>query len=293
MTNEANLGGMEIMSGIRIAPEPIKLVGMTEPTMSPQEVERQAEAAAGMLVDVPAEQYITCIDERPREGNLEGETTIEARGSVIGGIVYASYISVALGVHLNSPLSARERLIADQRTVNQAGVPSGGHLHCAANASFGPIVDYIAEDHPEVVRYAQANLGEDYDQSAMDEVVHNMKLVSEAKIYEDWNETILVDALGDEAGKAIEVLVDVPHKARTFIRNGRAGKTIDQTTLYEKTGEYSFVHDEAYAERIEHSLATGLNAAWMAVVARHTREAVLAAVVNALPNQELHQINLV
>lgn len=110
--------------------------------------------------------------------------------------------------------------------------------------------------------------------------------------YDDWDESVLERVLGDEAGYAIEVLQPVPHEGVTFVRNKVKGKTVHQNALHDAAGADSFVQYDPYADEIENALADGPQAAWKQKVARHAREALIAAIAPALPNPELDQFNL-
>lgn len=140
--------------------------------------------------------------------------------------------------------------------------------------------------------YAKQNM-ENYDQTLMDEVIDFARQASDSKIFKDWDgEGTLVSVLGDDSELAIERLADVPHEARTLIRNKRAGITVDQNTLHKLTGgQDSFVHDDAYAEVIELTLSH--ESMESKRVMEHAREALMVGVALAVPNKEIHQIDLI
>ena len=90
-------------------------------------------------------------------------------------------------------------------------------------------------------------------------------------------------------------LADVPHEAATLVRNEIPNTTVDQTELYHRSvvGKGSFIHDDPYADAIEHVIASGADAARKKLEAEHAREAILAAVAAAVPNKEIYEAELV
>lgn len=277
---------------IRIHESPVKLTG--EITMSPRDLLAQAEAAKACLRTVDYHQdYGTCGDERERIGTRSGETVIEPHPSVFGGPdIYAMYMNTLTGAFTDDSSSPDEQLSTSIRGLRDGGIPSGGHEHCAASGKFGKILSNIANNRDAVHAYARQNM-EFYDHEVMDQVISYAEQASASGIYDGWDgEKALIEALGKHSGQAIERLADVPHEAKTLIRNKRAGLTVDQTSLHEMTdGDDSFVHDDAYAEVIELALSSGF--AESKRMMEHAREALMVGVALAVPNKEIHQIDLI
>ncbi len=279
--------------GATVLERPIKLVG--NQTIGLQEIEEQAEAARECLREYDDNTRGTCIDERPRVGLLDGSKNVEARPSATGGPnIYALYLAELIGYFDGDEEGGdgEERLATVTDLINEFGIPSGGHGHCAANASFGVVIGNISMLRDEINAQVQLNMGDSYNMGAAEVIFDNATKTHQSGRYSNWSEDSLARVLGDEAGQAIEQLEDVPHLGKTFIRERVPGKTVDQTTLHEKTGEYSFVHTEDYAERIENAISSGPDAVRMTELSRHAREIVLAAIAMAVPNQELHGIIL-
>lgn len=274
---------------------PIKTNG--EFLADPALITEQAEAARDSLVDV---DYFavpgTCSDERAREGILSGEPLVEARPSVLGGpTVYGLAVAELTGFFGEAETAGEARLATVAQRLEDVGILNGGHIKCAANAGFESWMRIMAE-HPElVVPYVEKEMGTRFDPITMAEVVHYAGDVVASGRYGGWSEEVLPRVLGDKSGSAIEKLRDVPHDGMTLVRQKVDGKTVDQTTLYERSvlGRGSFVFDDPYADLVEHAMTTGPDAARKKVVAEHAREAIIAAIAVALPNPELYQITLI
>ncbi len=276
---------------IDVRKEPLKATNGV--TMSVEELESQGEAVSEALRDVNPESPGTCIDERRREGYHGGEEGHEARFSAPGGPnIYGLYMAELTGYFAGRELAAKQRLGEITEIINDAGIVSGGHKGCAANAGFNVVLGLIAGDNAEAgQRYAREQLDEDFNEQAYAKVIENAKASVNAGVYDEWAEDNLMEELGKEADKGIEILGG-QHEGRTFARVSVIDKTVDQTELHNATGEDTFVSDEAYEERIEGVISSGPDAEWRQKVARHAREALLAALFPALPNNELHQINI-
>lgn len=276
---------------IAIMPDPIKLIG--EQTMSVVDVNKLADVARECLEDYDDNTRGTCIDERPRVGLLDGTPNVEARPSSVGGPnIYALYLAELIGYFGNDEDDGEAHLSSVTELINSSEIPSGGHAHCKANGSFGDVIEVIASQRELIDEKVRASMGDEYDPDAVDEIYNNATRTYESGRYSNWNEDVLAKVLGDEAGQAIEVLADIPHLGKTFIRESVPGKTVDQTKLHERTSEYSFVHTENYAERIENAIASGPDAEHMTELARHAREILLVAISIAVPNEELHGISI-
>ena len=282
------------MAAIHIHNTPIKLTG--ESRVQPEVVVEQAEAARRCLVRVDYSCVCgTCAEDRERVGLMSGETEVEPRPSNFGGPViqglYVSELSGRFGI--DSPLTGKERLAAIDVAFSESGrVKSGGHVNCAANADFDKVVGNILNLKAEIETYASVQLGDKYDQSAMDEVYYWADNASISRRYADWDQSALVEVLGDGAGNGIEIVADVNHDAETLIRTNIKNGTVGQTEIYALTGKRSFVQDDAYSEVIENVLATGTDPNRMKRVMEHAREAVIVSVSQLLPNPELHQISI-
>lgn len=285
-----------MMVKIDVVPQAIKATG--EITMMPEQVEAQAEAARRNLVAVADDARGTCLDERERLGTraYAYADQAEPRPSVAGGPdIYGLYVAEFSGYFGDSGGDVETNLSQVKNDINRKRIKSGGHDHCAANASFGPIVSIIANpDNALALKsYAKANQGDSYDEAIADEVLGFAIATDKSGRYADHEEATLGKVYGDEAGEAIETLADVPHEGRTIIRQSKRGYTVDQTALHNATGgEDSFVFDDWYADDIENALASGPEAARMKKRMRTAREFLIAAVAQAVPNKELHQINL-
>lgn len=279
---------------IAIMPKPLKLIG--EQSLLAVDIQRQADAAQECLEPYSDDTRGTCVDERDRVGLLDGSPIVEARPSSIGGPnIYALYLAELIGYfgndeNVENENEGEERLVSVTDLINESGIPSGGHGHCTANASFGTVIETIASQWALIDEKVRSSMGDRYKPEAANEIYNNTTKTHESGRYSNWSEDVLVRVLGDEAGQAIEELADVPHLGKTFIRESVPGKTVDQTKLHQKTGEYSFVHTENYAERIENAIASGPDAEYMTELARHTREILLVAISMAVPNEELHGI---
>ena len=190
-----------MMARITITSEPIKTIG--DVTVSPGEVEKQALRARDCLVAVDyANTHGTCGDERERVGLASGEATVKPRPSTFGGPnIYALYVAELSGFFNEEASSGEERLRQITTVLNATGIKSGGHKRCAANAGFGNIVSSIADpaNQPAIEAYAQKELGDDYNQGAMNEVIAWASEVKNSRRYDNWDESVLERVLGDEA----------------------------------------------------------------------------------------------
>ncbi len=291
MSNTIDSDPMEVIT--KVYESPIKATG--EVTMSSENLEVQAAYLRGSMVEIDYDTVRgTCGDERYRVGLRTGEEIVEARPSVFGGHnIYGLYVSELASMFAGSEASPNESLDQVTRDLNRNKVASGGHEHCAAAAGFGVVLANIVENADLVRAYTQANKS-DYDADLTNEVLENAARIVTSKKYEGWDgESALIEVLGDEAGEAIERLADVPHTGRTLARNKRSGVTIDQTQVHQNSdGEDSFEWDDPYADRIENAAAAGPDAARIKRVMEHAREAVLVGVALAVPNPELHQIDV-
>ena len=268
-------------------------------SLSPEQLVEQADFARSSMVVVSEDAPGTCIDERPRLGTREEHGKIEARPSVPGGpVVYGQYVAELSGYFSDSSSQDAEEsmsIIADD--LESKGIVLGGHDDCRANGGMGDVISFIA-DNPEAVKaYAERNMGDEYNEDLANESISYAIKVTESGKYDDHQEETLAHVLGDKSSNAIEKL-EGEHEGRTVVRNKVRNTTVDQTKLHKLTeerlgeAEDSFVMDDWYAHDIENALATGPNAAHQKKVMAHARELVLAALAGAVPNPELHQINL-
>lgn len=277
--------------------DPLKTAGEKIPDQLLGE-QAAAAAAPGVLVEVNYKaQPGTCSDERPRVGLLSGEARVEPRPSTYGGPnVYLLAVAELTGFFAPEDKStgeARLRRITDLLEV--AGFQSGGHRKCAANAGFGVWMRLMTENGESIRESVRSQLGDRYSPDAMSEVLEYAEAVVASGRYDDWNEDILQRVLGDKAGDAIEVLVDEPHGGKSEIRNNIPNTTVDQTPLAARSvvGKGSYVVDNPYAAALEQVVASGADAEQKLVVARHAREAIIAAIHMALPSTEIRQINFI
>jgi hypothetical protein len=279
---------------VKIHDEPIKNTN-NELTITKDELSKQADFLRESMTAVDYGTVRgTCGDERFRVGLKSGEEKVEARPSVFGGPnIYGLYIMELAGMFKGSTASPDERLRQTTRDLNRNKIASGGHEHCAAAAGFAAVIENGESNAALVKAYAKENMS-NYDESLMNEVLDNASRLVEEMTYEGWDgEAALLRVLGNEANEAIERLADMPHKGRTLARQKRPGYTIDQTRVHELSdGEDSFDHDDPYADRIENALAAGPKASRVKQLMEHAREFVLVGVALAVPNPELHQIDI-
>ncbi|MEO8784906.1 MAG: hypothetical protein ABI221_01040, partial [Candidatus Saccharimonadales bacterium] len=238
----------------------------------------------------------TCGDERERVGLLSGEPTVEVRPSVWGGPnIYGLYMAELAGFFdIDDKSTGRQRLQIVTDVLNAAKIPSGGHTGCAANGSLPAVMGLVANEFTKWSAAAQTELGVQYDQTDVYQITHQAQQAIESKRYQDWQEDILFGVLGEEAATAIEVLQpSAVHDGRSVLRIETPGKTVGQTQLSQATnGERSFVQTEWYCQQIEDALVAASSNAQIGLVMRHAREALLWAVEQAVPNNELHHIAL-
>ncbi|HEX8182222.1 MAG TPA: hypothetical protein VF575_01315 [Candidatus Saccharimonadales bacterium] len=276
----------ETVVHVDVIPIPVK--GRERDEMPFAQIEAQAEINRSNLVEVDYHSVpSTCSDERPHEN--------EARPSVFGGSdVYALAIGELTGQFAGSKLAAKERLIVSKQTINDAKLLSGGHVNCAAATSFEVWMTSIHEQPENIIPYVRQEIGDDYDDDMMQEVIANAARATDNGTYADFSEETLRDVLGDEAELAIERVGNVPHEGVTLAKNKVNGKTIDQTAVYEQSvaGRGTFDFDEAYAQKIEDAVTSGPEAVRLQKLAHHAREAVIAAISGAVPNDLIYQITI-
>lgn len=276
---------------LKVLSAPIKNAGQSGADSSL--VVRQSELTAQCLGYVDyASARGTCCDERRRTGLLSGKITVEMRPSIFGGPdIYGLAIGELTGIFQEENASGENRLRAAKRLLNDAGICSGGHVKCAANAMFNTWMTTIKEQPDTVKSYAKQELGIHYDQTIMDEVVRNAGTCTGSGMYTSWDEDVLVRVLGNEAGEAMEVLADVPHEGYVVVRNKVPNSTIDQTALYDLSvlGRGTFDVDDDYAELIENIIISGGDNEHLTKLARHAREAIIAAIAGAVPNPLLYE----
>lgn len=278
---------------IAIHEQPIKTNGAE--VVALQQLENQAHQAIASLVPVDYETARgTCSDERFRKQLRNGQPT-EPRPAVFGGPdIYGLAIAELTGYfEAENQESDVERAETVKRQLNRSGVKSGGHDGCAANALFAGWMELIATKS-ELAEYAQSQLGDRYDASLAQEVVDYASSLVQSGRYAAWKESNLADVYGEEAAEAIEQLGPVNHEAVTLVRNKINGTTVDQTELYSRSqvGKGSFIFDDSYADKLEHILSSGPDAVRTKLLAEHAREFIIAALVVAVPNEELYQIDL-
>jgi hypothetical protein len=273
---------------IHIDQKPAKLIG--HPTMTDAQVQQQFSYAVQALVPVADNTPGTCGDERVRAGLLNGQTTVQARPSAWGGPnIQGLFMAELSGFFGDSELLSKERLMQITKLLNKSGIVSGGHKGCAANSSFKAVLKIIAKEGINWKRAAQAFLKADYQTAAADQVEAWANKAVNSGRYDDWDESILVDVLGKEAGQAIEILKDGPHTARTIVRVQLRGMTVSQNKLHELSGGVdSFVQDDPYCAKIESALLEASGQSERAIIMKHAREALLYAILKAVPNPELH-----
>ncbi len=278
----------------QVLEQPIKLVG--DQTAELTLVQQQADVAKECVrtVDYYAVRG-TCMDERKRVGLLNGSSEVEVRPSVPGGPnVYALAVAELAGFDFEPAASGAERLGSITEKLRAAGIRSGGHAKCAANAAFNGWLGIMASNPETIKAYGQQELAERYDENIMQGVIDQAQMLVESDRYAAWNEQVLVDVLGDEAGDAIEVLADVPHEGVVVERNRVPNTTIDQNELYDRSiiGRGSFNIDDDYALAIERAIFGDSADESQMLLAAHIREAVTAAVAGAVPNTELYEDRL-
>lgn len=253
----------------------------------------EAEAARQALVPVDYyKSFGTCSDERERIGLFSGESRVEPRPSIFGGPnVFSLAVSELIGCFSRSDETGKEKLARATRALNKKGLKSGGHLGCAANEKFGAWMALIDEYQDLIRQAARRELGEGYDEAAMQAIVRRARTVKKSGCYKEWDGQELLGVLGDEANQAIEVLEDVDHEAGILVRQGVTNMTIDQTSLHAGSKRYSFAFDDPYAALIEQAVveAAGMGSRGMHL-ARHAREVIIAAVVLAVPNSRLYEV---
>jgi hypothetical protein len=277
-----------------ISEQAAKLGG--EPTLSHADLERQANFAVEQLETVASDVRGTCGDERLRVDPITGQPILIAKPSAWGGPnIYALNMAELTGFFGDQKkLSGQDRLKIVTDVINQAGIPSGGHSGCAANGSFPTIMELMASQFTHWGQATHHELGHDYDQGAVYAVTHHAHEAVKSGRYKGWGESILADVLGDEAHQAIETLQpNSQHDARTVLRISVPGHTVGQTKLSQASGgQRSFVQTEWYCQKIENALAAASSDPQAGQIMRHAREALLWAVEQAVPNQELHHIAL-
>lgn len=260
------------------------------------ELEHQAESARQCTVAVDYHKVRgTCSDERERIGLLSGERTIADRPSVWGGPnIYALYMAELTGFFGNSESTGQERLQRVTAIINGAGIPSGGHKGCAANGGVNAVLNYIGDEKNFVAigLAAKTKLGNAYDATILQQVTAFARAAQTSKHYENWDESVLENTLGDEAGQALEILANVPHDAADRIWNEIDGYTVSQNKLYRTAHKRSFVFDDPYAVMIENVFAgrpDNLNAQ---TLLRHACMALDRAIIEAVPNRQISDITL-
>jgi len=284
-----------MMAQIAVVERPLKVNGDTQVTS--EQLDTQAHHARDCLEMVNYDEVRgTCPDERPRVGLLNGEPTVETRPSAFGGPnIYGLYMAEMSGYFGTSDGTGEERLRLVTQQINRNGVKSGGHKDCKANAGVPDVFTLIADpaNRAAFESYARQEIGEDYDQTASDEAINYAHVTVASSRYAGWDESVLETVLADEAGDAIQVLAAVPHTGKSVVKVKSGNATVPQTKLHEQSGgEDSFILTDPYMDRIENALASGPEAARRKVIMRHARELLNAAIYAALPNQELHQINI-
>jgi hypothetical protein len=275
--------------------QPVKTSGAE--IVTSELLQAQAQLVADCLVPIQYQAvHGTCMDERGRLRLLNGQPT-EVRPSAPGGPnIYALGVAELIGLFDNRiDLSAEERLSDIGERLRSGNIKGGGHDDCKASAAFQAWMAIIADQGDELKESVKKELGERYSGTAASFVVSQARDVVKAGRYSSWQEYLLPQTLGDDAGQAMEVTDSVPHEGQTFVRNKVDQSTIDQTRLYHKSvfGQGSFDVDDAYLDDIEHILTSGPDAAMKKLQAEHAREFIVAALMVALPNRELYQIDVV
>ena len=291
----------EFMRGMDIDPMMIQTSILEAPikgarTLTDEQLQSQADIARQHTVEVDYHAVRgTCGDERERVGLADGSDIVEPRPSAFGGPnIYGLYMAELTGYFGDQQTSGEERLEHVTRLINSADIKSGGHQKCAANAGFATVLAKIGEAPTAFRDYAKQNMGDAYNDNAMSLVFSYAQKAAESGAYVEWDETVLprvLEKVGDNPGEAIEVLADVPHEGLSLVRSDANNKTVDQTAVHHAGNGDSFVNDEQYCALIEAAVASGSNAVEASTLARHAREALLAAIAGAVPNEEINQIN--
>lgn len=264
--------------------------------VAPDLLQEQAQQIVACLVLADYEALRgTCMDERGRL-RLRNGLPPENRPSAPGGPnVYALGVAELIGFFDHSPdLAAEERLDAVNQTLKGGKIRGGGHDDCKANAAFSAWMGIIGDGGEELKDSVKRRLGDAYNEEAADYVIGKARALTQSGRYDGWNEGILGKHFGDRAGEAIEITDSAPHAGKTFVRNGVPDTTVDQTRVYGMSvvGKGSFIIDDPYLDKIEHVLTSGPDAELKKLQAEHAREFIIAALVTALPNEELYEIDI-
>lgn len=275
--------------------DPIKLSEEDDPILV-ELLEQQLKLVQDNLVPVNYYKvHGTCIEDRKRIGLLSGDAFVEPRPSVPAGPNgYALAVMELINYFPDDSMTSSERLHISTQSLTRAGIISGGHLDCKANRSFKELMQYIASNPDAIKSYTKQQKADLYDDTAMNIVISNAAQVVARGTYDNWDEQVLIDELGDKAGQAIETLPPIEHESAVLIRNKIPNVTIDQTRVYEDSvvGRGVFDMDDDYADTIEHIVTVGTNASRQKILAEHAREAILAAIAAAVPNPVLYQATL-
>lgn len=275
--------------------EPLKAPGSERIASGLLEIQGQQAASCLVAVDYSS-VHGTCMDERGRLSLMNGQP-VEPRPSAPGGPnIYALAVAELTGLYDNQPdLDGEQRLHDVSDRLTAGNLKGGGHDTCKANADFLAWMKIIADNGEELKADVKKQRGDSYDEEAADYVIGKARDLVESGVFEGWEESTLTRVLGDDAGKAMENTYKVPHQGVTFIRNKVKNATIDQTALYgiSVVGEGSFVVDDPYVDTIEHILTAGPDAVEKKKQAEHAREFIIAALVRALPNEEMYRIDIV
>ena len=285
MLSKVEFDPMMVMS--KVSESPIKL---GEVQTSPEVIDSiMAEARACLRQYSMYDVRGTCMDERPRIGLRSGEVTVGVRPSAPGGPdIYGLAVAELTGVFGDSSSDAETRIKGVKKSLNRAGLISGGHQNCAADDSFAVWVPIVSSEKAAVSQYVKDKIEADgliYDQDKMNEVIANAEKLDASGRYADWSEEEYFKVLGDEAGYAIEKLKDVNHEGILKIWVEIDGYTVDQSSLDNK----AFILDKPYMKKIEDVVTTGPDATGLNELARYARYAIVKAISFALPNKELQE----
>jgi hypothetical protein len=265
-----------------------------------EKVEQQAEIVRSNLIVTEGlkDLYSGCSDERGRDGQLDGQPGV-ARFQVFGGnATYFVNINALLG--FGSSDDAEDSFKTAINSLDEAGFKPGMHQACAALNGVHPVMAIIHNKPNMVLEYAQAELGDEFDENYANQLIVNAGLIITGAKFENFRENNLQDLLvkkyGEaEAYKAVELIrPGLEHAGYTIARIKKPNVATDASAIFDASvfGRGSYIFNDAYASSIENLVASGPHATEALKLARHAREFIIRATLEAVPNPELRQFTL-
>lgn len=232
-----------------------------------EELGELVEAVKRRVVPVRPDAPCGCIDGRPCVHTLGGEMS-DARPKVSGGSITAYVGAELTGWFGSEDGTNQERLEVVDNWLNQAGIPTGGHIdtHAEATQFSGNHTgcganDRIVENVSNI--WGQSEVAGHLTAALQNELFAASVLPFKPLDLSSWDAVAAIKTVSSRDANAVEVLdtgEQQPahgHAEILVVCNYNEGTTIDRDALVAETGKQVFVIDMWYIDKLAKALARG------------------------------------